>query len=197
MIRPFLRPALVALLAITLVACKTEEAQDVSPIEVTPTSIGHYCQMNLLEHDGPQAQVHLEGIPDPLFFSQVRDAIAFSREPEQIAPILAIYVNDMGREDATWEDPGEGNWIPAEDAYYIIGSAREGGMGAPETVPFAEQSAAEVFAGEEGGEIMRLADIPDDFVLAPVEMHDAHGSDAEDEADFTDRLRNLPRPGAP
>lgn len=169
-----------------LAACKPEVAQDVTPAEISADTIGHYCQMNLSEHAGPKAQAHLEGIPDPVFFSQVRDAIAFSRVPEQVAPILVIYVNDMGRDGATWDEPGTGNWIDAKVAWYVLGSDREGGMGAPETVPFGTQAEADAFADAEGGTVMRLDDIPDDQVIAPVET-----APEGDEADFQSRLRAL------
>lgn len=179
---------LVAALAL-LAGCKEEVTQDVSPRDMTPQTLGHYCQMNLLEHPGPKAQVFLEGMLAPLFFSQVRDAIAYARAPEQVAPILAIYVNDMGAAGATWEKPGDGNWIAADKAFYVVGSARQGGMGAPETVPFSSRDKADAFASAEGGQVLALADITDAMVLTPVET----GADQEaDDADFRDRLRTLP-----
>ena len=187
------RLALPLALLLALAACKQEVVQDTSPVEFTDQTIGHYCQMNLTEHAGPKAQVHLEAIPDPLFFSQVRDAIAFSRAPEQIAPILAIHVNDMGRPGATWEVPGTGNWIDAEQAWFVLGSPREGAMGAPEAIPFSTREAAEAFAAAEGGQVMRLADIPDAMVLAPVENLGLPDESGAEEADFQSRLRALSR----
>lgn len=168
-------------------ACKQEVAQDIAPQDMTAETLGHYCQMNLLEHPGPKAQVHLKGMA-PLFFSQVRDAIAYARAPEQVAPILAIYVNDMGAPGATWEQPGDGNWIDAEKAFFVVGSAREGGMGAPETVPFANSAGAEAFARTEGGKMLKLSSITDDMVLTPVEHEPAH----EHGDDYDGRLRALP-----
>lgn len=184
----------VILLAATLAlaGCKQDEAQDVSAQEMTTETLGHYCQMNLLEHAGPKAQVHLEGMPGkPLFFSQVRDAIAYIRAPEQMAPILAVYVNDMGRDGATWDDPGEGNWLAAEDAFFVVETGREGGMGAPETIPFGTLAQAEAFASDEGGRVLRLDEITDDMVLAPVDIMPLDG---DDDTDFEQRLRALGRP---
>jgi copper chaperone NosL len=112
------------------------------------------------------------------------------RGPEQVAPILALYVNDMGRTGATWDRPGDGNWIPADEAFYVLGSARAGGMGAPEAVPFSTRERAEDFALAEGGRVLTLADITDDMVLAPVEAGADQGG--EDDADFDGRLRALP-----
>ncbi|WP_191569436.1 nitrous oxide reductase accessory protein NosL [Paracoccus yeei] len=187
-----MKPALILVLCLGLAACRQDVAQDITPVELTAETLGHFCQMNLLEHPGPKAQVHLEGMPGtPLFFSQVRDAIAYARLPEQSHPILAIQVNDMGAGGATWDDPGRGNWITAGDAFFVLGSAREGGMGAPEAVPFGTRDAADAFAAKEGGTVMRLSEIPDDLVLTPEDMAPA---DSTGDADFEDRLRALSRP---
>lgn len=173
-------------LLIALAACKEEVAQSTDPVVLSAESVGHFCQMNLLEHDGPKAQVHLEGLPGtPLFFSQVRDAVAYARLPEQSHPILAIWVNDMGAEGASWTEPGATNWIDAATAHYVVGSAREGGMGAPELVPFAQPDAARDFAANHGGEVLQLDAIPDSAVIAPVAQAD------DNDLDFQRRLHAL------
>ena len=184
-----LRSVLFVTALMLLSACKEEVVQSTAPQDMTPETLGHYCQMNLLEHPGPKAQVFLEGNAAPLFFSQVRDAIAYMRGPEQVAPILAVYVNDMGMTGATWDRPGEGNWIVADKAFYVLGSTRAGGMGAPEAVPFSSRERAEDFVLAEGGRVLTLADITDDMVLAPVETGANQG---DDDADFNGRLRALP-----
>ncbi|PHQ99371.1 MAG: copper resistance protein CopZ [Marinosulfonomonas sp.] len=163
----YLIPAMLLLLA----ACKEDQAasQIPGPVELTQEAAGYYCQMVILEHQGPKAQVHLEGMFAPLWFSQVRDGIAYLKSPEQSAEILVLYVNDMGRA-TSWSEIGEGNWIIASDAYFVIGSDAIGGMGAPEVVPFGNQADADAFADEHGGEVMRLDDIPTEAVLGPVEF---------------------------
>ena len=186
MIRASLLALPLAALAL-LPGCREESAALPAPVEMTEEAVGYYCQMNLFEHSGPKAQVHLEGNPFPLFFSQVRDAIAYQRMPEQSAYIAAIYVSDMGAEGATWEDPGAMNWIQAGQAHFVVGADIEGGMGAPELVPFAERTRAESFAAEHGGQVLALADIGDDAVLTPVEFESDDGNDD----DFEERLRAL------
>ena len=177
------------ILALMLLAGCQEEKQDISAVELTEGTLGHYCQMELLEHPGPKAQVHLEGAPGkPFFFSQVRDAIAYSRLPEQDGVILAIYVNDMGAPGATWDNPGTMNWIPADTAHYVVGSGVQGGMGAPELVPFSDLDKAAAFAAEKGGTVMSLAAVPDSAVIAPVEPM---GGGDTDDADFKARLKGL------
>lgn len=178
-----------ALALLLVVACKEDVTQDISPVGLSAEAVGYFCQMDLFEHEGPKAQAHLAGLTQmPLFFSQVRDVVAYLRLPEQSHEVLAIWVNDMGAAGATWMDPGIDNWINAQEAFFVVGSRVEGGMGAPETVPFSDAAKATAFAEANGGTIMRLADIPDEAVLAPV----AQENDGDD-ADFEQRLRALSR----
>ncbi|MBC7133023.1 MAG: nitrous oxide reductase accessory protein NosL [Roseovarius sp.] len=183
------RYALAALGLLALAACREELAELPAAVAMTGDSVGHFCQMGLLEHPGPKGQLHLAGLPDPLFFSQVRDAIAYQRMPEQSRMIVAIHVSDMGAAGAVWDDPGAGNYIAAESAHYVVGATVAGGMGAPELVPFADPDRAMAFAAEHGGDVLRLADIPDAAVLSPVELEG--GIDAGEDADFLDRLRTF------
>lgn len=176
-----------ALLVVT--ACKEEVVQDTSPVPLTVEAVGHFCQMNLFEHDGPKAQAHLAGLPRmPLFFSQVRDVVAYIRLPEQTHEVLTIWVNDMGAPAATWAVPGTDNWIAARDAIYVVGSRVTGGMGAPELVPFSGTEKAAAFAALNGGQLMRLDEIPDDAVLTPVVLDGDN-----DDTDYQNRLRALSR----
>ncbi len=165
---------LVSALAVTLAltaGCKDDIAsRDLpAPLVLTAEAAGHYCQMVILEHQGPKAQVFLAGLDAPLWFSQVRDGVAYLKSPEQSAEILVLYVNDMGRA-VSWDQPGADNWTIAADAYYVVGSDAVGGMGAPELAPFAALVDAENFAAEHGGQIMRLDEIPAELVLSPVEF---------------------------
>jgi copper chaperone NosL len=160
---------LIAVLA--LAGCKEDTAQMIlpDPFRLTEEAAGHYCQMVILEHQGPKSQVHLAGYPAPLWFSQVRDGLAYLKSPEQSAEVIALYVNDMGAA-ASWTEPGSDNWMVADDAFFVVGSDAIGGMGAPEVVPFSNVSKAEQFAAEHGGKIMRLDDISPEVVLSPVEF---------------------------
>jgi copper chaperone NosL len=181
------RLLLLSVLPLVLLAgCKEDQAAAPQPVAMTDEALGHYCQMNLTEHAGPKAQVHLAGAPAPLFFSQVRDAISYQRMPEQSHAITAIYVNDMARAPS-WENPGKENWIAAEDAHFVVGSQRVGGMGATELVPFSDPRAAADFADLHGGRVLRLAEIADDAVLAPEDKPAA----APETQDYRERLRQL------
>lgn len=180
-----MRKILIAVFAAGLLSACQDDVQIAKPdpLNLTPEAAGHYCQMTVLEHTGPKAQIHLTGMPFPFWFTQVRDAVAFKLSPEEPKNIAAIYVNDMDKAQS-WEEPGFDNWIEAGTAWYVIGSQQAGGMGAPEAIPFGTEKGAEDFAAAHGGSVLRLDDIPADYVLAPVELSAAEqlSSSEPDEA---------------
>lgn len=172
---------LVALCLVLLAACQ-EEAPP-GPVSMTEEAMGYFCQMNLMEHPGPKAQVHLDGLPGaPLFFSQVSDAVMYLRMPERDNRVVAAYVSDMGAA-TTWQDPGPDNWIDIHKAFLVVGSRRMGAMDAPEFVPFGDKDSAGTFVSQFGGQVMTLDDIPDSVVF-PQSVSDA-------DADYSQRLSTL------
>lgn len=169
----------VAVIALTIAgACSDKDTIAVKPdpVMLTEEALGHYCNMGLLEHSGPKAQIHLKGFDHPVWFTQVRDAIAYTRLPEETFEPVAIYVNDMGRAES-WEQPGIDNWIDFDKAWFVIESRMSGGMGAPEAIPFGDREQADTFAASEGGRVVRGGEIADAYVLVPVvvETQNAHG----------------------
>lgn len=163
--------AAIGLATLLLAGCERAAPADPPPLaaEVPDDATGHYCGMLLSNHEGPKGQIHLESREDPIWFSSVRDTIAFLRLPEEARDVSAVYVNDMGAAQ-NWAHPEAGTWVDARSAWYVVESAMIGGMGAPEAVPFATQPAADGFRGQHGGRVVRLDDIPDDYVLGPVDL---------------------------
>jgi copper chaperone NosL len=127
-------------------------------------AIGVFCGMNVLEHPGPKGQIITAGRIDPFWFTSARDAVAFTLMPDQPRDIRAVYVSDMGRAPS-WEAPGATNWVDARKAFFVLGSRKQGGMGAAEAVPFGQRAAAEEFAAKNGGDVVMFADIPPSYVL--------------------------------
>ena len=164
----------VAVLGLLLGACEDDDrvAEAPPPRDLTREAIGHYCNMIVVDHLGPKGQIFVKGVATPVWFTSVRDTIAFTMLPGEAKNLAAIYVNDMGR--ASWDSPEPDTWIDAKGAWYVIGSDRVGGMGAPEAVPFGDKPAAEAFTHEHGGRVVAFADIPTDYILGGV----AEGEDA-------------------
>lgn len=160
------RLALIALLG--LAACKEEVAEAPDPVALTDEALGYFCQMHIAEHDGPKGQIHLADHPQPIFFAQVRDVVAYLKGPERDADITAIYVNDMGAA-TSWALPGAENWVDARSAHYVVDAGVAGGMGAPEIVPFGTAEGAREFAARYGGTVVPLDDIPDAAAIGPVD----------------------------
>jgi len=151
------------LLIIFLLACEKSQPVEVPPAQLlTREASGYYCLMTVVNHNGPKGQIILTDRPQALWFTSVRETIAFTHSPEEPKNIAAIYVNDMS--DANWDNPGTDNWIDARSAWYVLHSKRSGGMGAAEAVPFSSKEKATQFAHEQGGEVVDFDSIPLDYI---------------------------------
>ena len=161
--------------ALVLAGCgEAEIAAAPEPAKLTRDATGHYCRMIVADHKGPKGQIHLAGRKAPIWFSSVRDTIAFTMLPEESKRIAAIYVNDMS--NTPWEEPGPGTWIAAKSAVYVIGSTKRGGMGAAEAVPFKTAEAAKAFAAKFGGHVVAFAKIPREYILGEAGTAPSYGA---------------------
>lgn len=158
---------LICLMLVLLIgACEKNQPVVPPPAQIlTREANGYYCLMTVLSHKGPKGQVILDDRPGALWFTSVRDMIAFTQSAEEPKNIAAIYVNDMSHAD--WDSPGVNNWIDAHKAWYVLGSHRSGGMGGPEAVPFSSEEQASAFASEQGGKVYSFDAIPPEAILTP------------------------------
>ncbi len=177
-----MRSLAVVLSCLILAACSEDAAEIPDPVSLTDDAVGFYDQMIVVDHNGPKAQIHLAGADEPLWFSQVRDGVAYIKSAERTAEVLAFYVNDMAKTD-DWADPGAENWINADSVFFVIGSDAQGGMGSPEIVPFGAETAAAKFADRRGGQIVALTDIDPAEVLVPLEMGQMPPMEMSDDPD--------------
>lgn len=159
-------------LLFAVTACSDDVAVEIpQPQTLTREAIGYFCGMIIADHAGPKGQVILQGKTEALWFSSVRDTLAFTRLPEETDPVSAIYVTDMNRA-TSWEKPGNDAWIDIQGAVFVVGSSQRGGMGAPEVVPFSDRGEAEAFAAEFGGAVLTLDEVPDEALLGAWENED-------------------------
>jgi copper chaperone NosL len=154
--------------AIVSWSCSDKQAVTApAPQELTADAVGYFCNMTVIEHQGPKGQIFLTDREQPLWFTSVRDTLAFTLLPGEPKNIAAIYVTDMGR--ATWDAPEPGTWMDARTAFYVLGSDRVGGMQVPEVVPFAKKEDAEQFIKRHGGVMSAFDSIPRESVVGSVE----------------------------
>ncbi|NGZ27921.1 MAG: copper resistance protein CopZ, partial [Magnetococcales bacterium] len=126
------------------------------PQDFTRDTMGYYCSMALVEHDGPKGQVHVAGERDPLWFSNVRDAVTYLKGEGSTRRIRAFYVNDMSQ--AAWEKPGP--WMDGFTASFVVDSRQQSSMGDGEWIPFANKQAAEAFIQQQGGRLVSFDKLP-------------------------------------
>jgi copper chaperone NosL len=160
------------LLWLVLAACDEKPAPPPPPAEVTEDAVGHYCGMLVQEHEGPKGQIFVKDRDQPYWFTSARDALIFTRMPEEPRDITAVYVTDIGKA-ASWAKPGPGAWVEARQAWFVIDSDQHGGMGGAEAVPFGGEDKAQAFAREHGGKVVRLDAVPDSYLFDPGAPDDA------------------------
>lgn len=158
-------------------ACSGETGATMPPPEeLTREATGFYCQMIVADHPGPKAQIFLRGRKKPVWFPSVRDAFAFLMLPSEDKGIRAIYVTDMAVAK-NFATPEAGAWTEGKSAYYVLGSDLKGGMGLPEVVPFSRKAAALAYMEEHGGQLSRMADVPEDYVFPDGQDVDVTGQE--------------------
>lgn len=162
-------PSLILMLALllSLSACGDDEpaAAPPAPQAVTAEAVGHYCGMALLDHTGPKGQIFVKGRAAPVWFSSIKQVFAYTLLPEEPKGLSAIYVNDMSAAKADGKaDPQ--SWVDARQAFYVIGSAFIGGMGAEDAMPFSDKARALEFAQAHGGRVVAFSEVPEDYVFA-------------------------------
>jgi copper chaperone NosL len=99
-----------------------------------------------------------------VWFSSVRDTIAFTMLPDEPKDIQAIYVSAWARRKIG-TTPGADNRVEASKALFVIGSRAKGGMGGDKAVPFSDRAIAEKFVAENGGRIVTFDRVLRDYVL--------------------------------
>lgn len=153
-----------------LAGCGQAESRTVlAPVEIDPATTCDLDGMLLADYPGPKAQIHYAGSAAPVFFCDTVEMFATVLTPEQVKPIRAVFVQDMGQAD--WEQP-RGHWFDAKAGFYVVGSKRRGSMG-PTIASFALRADATRFAGEFGGQVLAFAEVkPNMADLAGGAVHD-------------------------
>lgn len=154
---------------VTLTACN-KSATPVTPQEITSGTTCSLDGMTLADFPGPKGQIqYATGKPD--YFCDTVEMFSIYLQPEQKKNIIGIFTQDMGK--TSWEKP-QGNWIDAKQAFYILGSKKNGSMG-PTLASFSLQKDAEKFAQEFGGQVLHFDQVTPDMVnLTGGVVHDEH-----------------------
>ena len=155
---------------LALLGCTQEQsAATLAPVEIDPATTCDLDGMLLADYAGPKAQIHYAGAAVPVFCCDTVEMFATLLRPEQVKPVRAVFVQDMGRAD--WDNP-RGHWFDARSGIYVAGSKRRGSMG-PTIASFVQEADARKFAEQFGGKVLRFAEVKP-------EMADLGGGSGQD-----------------
>lgn len=132
---------------------------DRKPVHFGPGDECHVCGMAIQNFPGPKGQA-IDGASggdgSVRKFCSTRDLFTWLLQPENVHRDYAVYVHNMAQTD--WQHPDDTMLIDAREAYYVIGSSRQGAMG-PTLASFAERTDAESFASAHGGQVFAFGEI--------------------------------------
>jgi len=145
--------------AMTIASACAYQAVTPPPMELSDSAICSMDGMLLADFPGPKGQIlYDQGKPE--VFCDTVELLSALIAPEQQRHVAAAYTQDMAH--TSWDKP-QGHWIDARTAYYVAGSRRTGSMG-PTLASFAGERDAQAFARDNGGRVLRFADITPDMV---------------------------------
>lgn len=162
----------IAVLSLGLIACGGEQevAKTFDPVAFHSDDECHVCGMILEEHAGPKGQV--VGEREVRKFCSVAEMFGWYLQPENQHRNLSLYVHDMRH--GSWDTPSDEHLIDAREAFYVRAASFKGAMGLP-LATFADLHTAEQFATEQGGQVLRFAEIDQALLQsAAADMH-LHG----------------------
>ena len=153
-------PLLAALPLSLLQGCSPSEDKPPAPAEIQAGASCDLDGMLLSDYPGPKGQIYYVGEPKVSWFCDTVELLSTLLAPEQQRSVRAAYVQDMAKAD--WDQP-RGHWMDARQAWYVLGSRRQGSMG-PTLASLGSEAAAQAFAAQHGGRVLPYAQIRPEMV---------------------------------
>ncbi|MEZ9139505.1 MULTISPECIES: nitrous oxide reductase accessory protein NosL [unclassified Shewanella] len=116
----------------------------------------HMCGMMITKYPGPKGQLSLKNVEVNPSFCSTRDLFSFLLQPENTRQVNQVWVHDMAKTD--WDNPKDEFFIDGKTATYVYGTSRQAVMG-PAVASFSTKQAAQDFAREFGGAVLKFDDI--------------------------------------
>lgn len=126
------------------------------PVAISETDECAVCGMSIKDHPGPKGQLYLVGSQQPAKFCSTVDFFIYALQPEHENRIAKAYVHDMTA--AAWQEPDDATFIPAPEAWFVIGHRLPGGMG-PTLASFRDSAVAQAFIDEHGGRMLPYSEV--------------------------------------
>ena len=139
-------------LALLLTACGDDKAKTpAEPVAAIPADARDYFnQMGVTDTGGSKGQVQRSDSGEVIWFDSVRTTLTYLRLPETANQPLTAWIS-------AHDNPAL--WIAVNDAWLVQTADAPQLIGKDDYLPFADKTAAEKFAGEHQGKILRASDI--------------------------------------
>ncbi|HEX5514388.1 MAG TPA: nitrous oxide reductase accessory protein NosL [Gammaproteobacteria bacterium] len=148
------RVLLLLFLLLPLLGCERAadvQAQALAPVPITADDECAVCGMSIHHHPGPKGQLFLAGSQQPAKFCSTVDLFVYALQPEYQERIAQAYVHDMSATD--WQRPDDAAFIPANEAWFVVGHDQRGAMG-PTLASFRDTGTAQAFIDQHGGRML-------------------------------------------
>ena len=139
-------------LALLLTACGDDKPTAAAePVATIPADARDYFnQMGVADTGGSKGQVQRSDSGETVWFDSVRTTLTYLHLPETANQPLTAWIS-------AHDNPAL--WIAVNDAWLVQTADAPQLIGKDDYLPFADKTAAEKFAGEHQGKILRASDI--------------------------------------
>lgn len=145
-------------LGVLLTGCDSRQTTQPThpPVAFASGEECHVCGMIIERFPGPKAQTYDNRAKTMRKFCSTQEMMLWYLQPENQPNVAEVYVHDMS--ESQWSNPQDTQQIDARTAYFVIGSNQTGSMGKT-LATFSNQTAAEQFAQNHGGQLTRFDQI--------------------------------------
>ncbi len=152
----------------SLIACSDNKKQNQIIHQAVAMESGdecHLCGMLITRFDGPKGEVFRKEQGDNVFkFCSTRDMFSYYLDTENKRNVAQMLVHDMSKMPWGSDSIDDKYFIDAKTAWYVAGSEKTGAMGKT-LASFSQESDAQAFAKEFGGQVVNFAQVSLDLLL--------------------------------
>jgi copper chaperone NosL len=155
---------IIALIIITtsLISCSDNTKQQEvihQAVAMESSDECHLCGMLITRFDGPKGEAFRKEQGDTVLkFCSTRDMFSYYLDPENKRNVAQMLVHDMSKMPWGSDSINDKYFIDAKLAWFVFGSEKTGAMGKT-LASFSQESDANAFAAEFGGQVSRFQEI--------------------------------------
>ncbi|HTN33789.1 MAG TPA: nitrous oxide reductase accessory protein NosL [Marinobacter sp.] len=142
-----------------------------APVHIEQGDECHVCGMVITNFPGPKAEAFKERDQAVRKFCSTREMFVWMLQPENRDRNHTLYVHDMAQTE--WDSPDDTALIDAREAFYVVGSDKNGAMG-PTLASFSAEADAHAFMSQHGGHVLRFDEVTLEDLNTGMSMDDMH-----------------------